>query len=145
MIQHIKASGKRLTTGNGQRKVKKETYHSKKNALSSECKEFAEKVKMDFEKLYEHSIRFKSQHRRISELKEHVKQPENQSKLLRIDWSENVDLYQTRQEKYQYYTTISAVINTAVLYDTSDKVRRSVTNTKRWNRTTKPFKLVTLI
>ena len=96
MIQHIKASGKRLTTCNGQRKVEKETYHSKKNALSSECKEFAENVKMDFEKLYEHYIRFKSQRRRISELKEHVKQPENQSKLLRIDWSENVDLYQTR-------------------------------------------------
>ena len=95
----------------------------KKNALSSECKEFAEKVKLDFEKLYEHSIWSKSQYRRIAELKEHVKQSENQSKLLRIDWSENVDLYQTRQEKSQYYTTISAVINTAVLYDTSDKVQ----------------------
>ena len=34
---------------------------------------------------------------------------------MRIDWSENVDLYQTSQEKSQYYTSISASINTAVL------------------------------
>ena len=125
---------KRLTTWNGQRKAKKgkgvkaTTYHSKKkNALSSECKEFAEKIKMAFEKLYVHSNRFKSQYRRISELKEHIKQPENLSKLLRIDWSENVHLYQTQQEKSQYYTTISAVINTAVLYETSDKVQSFAT------------------
>ena len=36
---------------------------------------------------------------------------------MRIDWFENVDLYQTRQEKSQYYSTISASVNTAVLYD----------------------------
>ena len=129
LIQHIKASGKTFDylewskEGEKGKAVKATTYHSKKNALSSECKEFAEKVKLYFEKLYEHSIWSKSQYRRIAELKEHVKQSENQSKLLRIDWSENVDLYQTRQEKSQYYTTISAVINTAVLYDTSDKVQ----------------------
>ena len=41
--------------------------------------------------------------------------------------TENVDLYQMRQEKSQYYTTISAVINTAVLYDTSDKVQSFAT------------------
>ena len=43
--------------------------------------------------------------------------------MLRIDsdWSENVDLYQTIQEKSQYYTTVSASVNTVVLYE-HDKV-----------------------
>ena len=57
LIQHIKASGKMFDhlewskEGEKGKGVNITTYHSKKNALSSECKEFAEKVKMDFEKL----------------------------------------------------------------------------------------------
>ena len=34
------------------------TYNSKKVALSSDCKEFAKKVKTEFEALYQHSERF---------------------------------------------------------------------------------------
>ena len=63
----------------------------------------------------------------LGELKEYVQQPENQSKLLKIDWLENVDLYQMRQEKSQYYTTISATINSAVLHDADDKVQSFAT------------------
>ena len=40
--------------------------------------------------------------------------------MIPIDWSENVELRQTRQEKLQYYTTVSASVNTAVLYDGSN-------------------------
>ena len=38
------------------------------------------------------------------------------SKAIRIDWSENVELYQTQEEKSPYYHTILASVNTAVLY-----------------------------
>lgn len=38
------------------------------------------------------------------------------SRLLRIDWSENVELYQTQQEKSQYYTTIIARVNAGIMY-----------------------------
>ena len=36
--------------------------------------------------------------------------------MICINWLENVECYQTRQEKSQYYTTVSASANTAVLY-----------------------------
>ena len=58
-----------------------------------------------------------SQYRRIKEIKGIVADPAKKSKLVRIDWSENVELFQTRQEKSHYYTTISASINPGVLYD----------------------------
>ena len=35
--------------------------------------------------VHEHSIQFRSQYKRITELTKHVWQPENQSKLLRTD------------------------------------------------------------
>ena len=53
----------------------------------------------------------------LLEMKEIVADPAKKSKLLRIDWSENVELFQTRQEKSHYYTIISASINTGVLYE----------------------------
>ena len=119
LIEQIKTSGKTFKylewtkvkeKGTGAT-VKATTYHSKKVALAAGGKDFAKCVKNDFEKLYEHSIRFRAQYRRIAEIKNYVQDPQNQSKLLRIDWSENVDLYQTRQEMLQYYTTIYASVN----------------------------------
>ena len=69
------------------------------------------------ERLTDHAMRFKCQYKRIGDLNELVKDANSKSKLIRIDWSENVELYLTRQEKSQYYTTVSVTINTAVLYD----------------------------
>ena len=69
-----------------------------------------------------HADRYRSQYRRLKEIKGIVSDPINESKLIRTDWSENVDLYQTRQEKSVYYTSTSASINTAVLY-TPDGVK----------------------
>ena len=102
--------------------TKTTSYHSKKNALSCSGDKFAKVFLKDMENLYSHAINFKSQYSRIRKLKELVKDPESKAKLMRIDWSENVELYQTRQEKSQYYTTLSASVNTAVLYD-SDGVK----------------------
>ena len=96
--------------------VRASSYFSKKNACSSSGKEFSKKFQDDIESLVNHATRFKSQYQRIAEVKQIAQDQSKTSKLLRIDWSENVDLYQTRQEKSQYYTSISASINTAVLY-----------------------------
>ena len=41
-----------------------------------------------------------------------VSYPENKANFIWIDWSENVELYQTRQEKSQYHTFVSASVNT---------------------------------
>jgi len=72
LIAEIKASGKAFkylewTKVKEKGTVKATTYHSKKVDLASGCKKFANLVKNDFEKLYEHSLRFKSQYRRIAE------------------------------------------------------------------------------
>ena len=40
--------------------------------------------------------------------------------MIHVDWSENVELFQTVQEKSSYYTTVSASVNTAVLYECDD-------------------------
>ena len=63
-----------------------------------------------------HKERFRSQYRRIKEIKGIVSDPANKSKLIRVDWSENVQLFQTRQEKSSYYNSISCSVNAAVLY-----------------------------
>ena len=76
--------------------VKAVTYHSKKNALACNSEDFSKKFCEDMERLTDHAMRFKSQYKRIGDLKELVKDANSKSKLIRIDWSENVELYQTR-------------------------------------------------
>ena len=102
--------------------TKTTSYHSKKNALSCSGDKFSKLFLTDMENLYSHALNFKSQYSKIRKLKELVKDSESKAKLIRVDWSENVNLYQTRQEKSQYYTTLSASVNTAVMYD-SDGVK----------------------
>jgi len=63
-----------------------------------------------------HTIRLKSQFRKIKEIKSMVNGG-SKVKMIRIDWSEALDLPQTRQEKGDYYHTRSVNINTAVLYE----------------------------
>ena len=96
--------------------VQASSHFPKKNACSSSGKEFSKKFKEHIESLVNHASRFKSQYQGIAEVKQFVQDPSRKSKLLHIDWSENVDLYQTCQEKLLHYTSTSASINTAVLY-----------------------------
>ena len=83
--------------------VKSTTYHSKKNALESDGEEFAKKFEHDVENLEQHAKRFKAQYRRIAELKNTISET-TISKLIRIDWSENAELYQTRENSVTYGT-----------------------------------------
>ena len=95
------------------------TYHSTKTACSLESAKFIVAFKDEVKEYHKHIERAKSQYRRIREVKNLVIQPDSDAKLLRIDWSENVELYQTIQEKSQYYYSITASVNTAVLYQSS--------------------------
>ena len=92
------------------------SYFSQKNPRSKTGVEMASEFKNDIEILSNHANRFRSQYRRIGEIKKLVADPLNCSKLLRVDWSENVELFQTRQEKSQFYSSITASVNAAVLY-----------------------------
>ena len=78
--------------------------------------------KKDIQILKEHSNKFRAQYRRISEVKSLVMEQTNKTSFIRVDWSESVSLFQTRQEKSDYYTTTSCSINAAVFY-TSDGVK----------------------
>ena len=97
--------------------TKSAAYHSKKIACVSKPKEFATKLCNELSFLKGHTERMISQYRRIKEIKRIVQDPEQHAKLLRIDWSENVELFQTQQEKSQYYTSVSASVNTGLLYE----------------------------
>ena len=84
----------------------KTTYFSQKTACSANAKEFAKKLDNDVKKFLEHLVTMRSQYRRIRQVKTDVMDHHSKDMFIRIDWSENVDLYQTRQEKSQYYTSI---------------------------------------
>ena len=70
------------------------TYHSTKTACSLPSDHFITTFKDEVQAYHEHIERAKSQYRRIREVKNLAMKPESDAKLLRIDWSENVELYQ---------------------------------------------------
>ena len=105
-----KADGKEFTD------TKSYTYHSRKEIRFTSASNFATTFLQEIKELKEHTNRQISQFRRIKEVKNFVQNPENQSACLRIDWSENATLFQTRQEKGAYYHDIQISIHTIVGY-----------------------------
>ena len=59
-----------------------------------------------------------SQFRRIKEIKEIIAE-NNNSLCIRVDWSENANLFQARQEKGSYYHNIQVSVNAIVAYQLS--------------------------
>ena len=112
-IKTTKAAGRKET----KKENEKTTYQSTKTACSASSKEFAEIFVRQLEEYFAHIDRAKSQYRRIREIKNQALTPGSDCKLLRLDWSENVELFQTLQEKSQYYYSVTASVNTGVLYD----------------------------
>ena len=54
--------------------------------------------------------------------------PENNYVAIRMDWSENLNLQQTREEeKSAYYHDITVLVKTAVIYEASGKVTAAAT------------------
>ena len=74
-------------------------------------------MKSDLNSYLIHLNTIKAQYRKIREVKTKILDGLSRSKFIRIDWPENVKLYQTEQEKSQYYRALSGTITTAVLYD----------------------------
>ena len=116
---HTNGSKNALTTGS--------TYQSKKMACSEPSKKFAILFREEVMEYKEHIATAKAQYRRVREVKNLALQPESNVKMLCLDWSENVELFQTRQEKSQYYHSVSASVNTAVLYEEDNVVRSMAT------------------
>ena len=59
-----------------------------------------------------------SQFRRIKEIKEIIAK-NNNGLCIRVDWSENANLFQARQEKGSYYHSIQISVNAIVAYQSS--------------------------
>ena len=93
------------------------TYRSEKQSISSNCLDFSKIFLEAIRKLQEHNRKKISQYKRIKEIKQIVSAPENKSAAIRIDWSEDATLFQTRQEKSDYYSSTQVAINTAVSYE----------------------------
>ena len=98
------------------------TYFSKKTACIENSKQFAQKMKSDLNSCLIHLNTMKAQYRKIREVKTKVLDGSSRSKFNRIDWSKNVKLNQTEQEKCQYYTALSGTINMFFMTKTSLKV-----------------------
>ena len=101
--------------------AKSYTYHSRKEIRFTSATTFATTLLQEIKELKEHTNRQISQFRRIKEIKNLVQDPENQSACLRIDWSENATLFQTRQEKSAYYHDTQISIHTIVGYFANDE------------------------
>ena len=87
-------------------KVKTTTYHALKKACTSNSEEFSIKLKQEIDILKEHTNRMIAQYRRVKEVRQLAQDPAQKDKTIRVDWSENVGLFQTRQKKSQYYSTV---------------------------------------
>lgn len=105
------------------------TYRSAKFITVETPQKFAEKFKEEVIKLRIHTINMISQYRKIKNVRNEVADPANKSIALRIDWSENGKIYQTRQEKSAFYGDgeIQVSINTAVLYQPEQAPRSLAT------------------
>ena len=92
------------------------TYMSSKKVKISSCENFATALYDDIKELSKHTKRIISQYRRIKEIKLIVGDENNKSICIRVDWSENANLFQTRQEKGSYYHNIYVSVNAVVSY-----------------------------
>ena len=72
----------------------------------------------------EHNKRKISQFCHIKKVCHIVNDPSMKATIvLRMDWSENAELFQCRQEKSNYYFDIQVPVNTAVVYQCNDSVQ----------------------
>ena len=110
---------KEKKTGEAPKKKNTTTYRSEKQSLSVNSKAFAKKFLEEVNQLQEHNRKKISQYRRIREIRQIVADPVNDAAAIRIDWSENATLFQTRQEKSDYYHTTQVSINTVVSYQST--------------------------
>ena len=109
--------GEKRTGEEKKEKKKSVTYVSEKRAVVDPPSIFAKKFVASLVELKEHTDRRISQYRRIKFVRCYVDDESNDAAALRIDWSENATLFQTRQEKGDYYKDIQISVNTIVTYE----------------------------
>ena len=82
--------------------------------------EFASDLLVNLKALREHTERMISQYWRIKEIKKIVSDDSQQSLCIRVDWSQNGNLFQARQEKGGYYHELRVSINAVVAYTSNN-------------------------
>ena len=78
--------------------------------------EFVSDLLVNLKALREQTERMISQYWRIKEIKKIVSNDSHKSLCLRVDWSQNGNLFQARQEKGAYYHELQMSINAVVAY-----------------------------
>ena len=92
------------------------TYMSCKRVKYCSSQEFASDLLVNLKALREHTERMISQYQRIKEIKKIVSDDSQKSLCIRVDWSQNGNLFQARQEKRAYYHELQVLINAVVAY-----------------------------
>ena len=98
----------------------KATYMSCKEVKCYSSQEFASDLLVNLKALGEHTERMISQYRRREEIKKIVSDDSQQSLCIHVDWSQNGNLFQARQEKGGYYHELQVSINAAVAYTSNN-------------------------
>ena len=93
------------------------TYLSTKKTKTVTSTIFADELIKYIKELSDDTKRMISQFCRIKEIKEII--AENNSLCIRVDWFENANLFQARQEKGSYYHNIQVSVNAIVAYQSS--------------------------
>ena len=82
--------------------------------------EFASDLLVNLKALREHTERMISQYRWIKEIKKIVSGDSQKSLSIHVDWSQNGNLFQARQEKGTYYHELQVSINAVVACMSTD-------------------------
>ena len=97
-----------------------ETHMSCNKVKCCSSQESASDLLVNLKALREHTERMISQYRWIKEIKKIVSGDSQKSLSIRVDWSQNGNLFQARQEKGAYYHELQVSINAAVAYMSTD-------------------------
>ena len=115
-----KPVGKKIVPQNHAEKevnVDCKTYRSVKVMVSEKASKFAKKLEIDISLMKAHQARKISQFRQIKAIRKQVEDDiTGRTIAIRMDWSENAELFQCRQEKSAYYHDVHISVNIAVVY-----------------------------
>ena len=93
--------------------------------------EFASDLLVNLKALREQIERMISQYWRIKEIKKIVSDDSQKSLCIRVDWSQNGNLFQATQEKGAYYHELQVSINAVVAYmSTNVSSHRTIPDSK---------------
>ena len=93
----------------------KKSHYSRRKIISCTVKKYLALLETDLNIYTDHISTAIAQYRRIKQVKLDIKT--NATKvMIRLDWSENLTLFQPRQEKGAYYTDIQISLHPMIIY-----------------------------